>query len=550
MPVDNDLPTSDQVETRSRPPSLMRNYMSFVGISIVVASLACVILLFLMEIASHGDNPYLGILTYIIFPSILIFGLGIVGLGMLLERRRRRRHTPDEIAAYPKLDLNDPHMRRRFLVFLVLTFFFIAVSAFGSYRAFEYTESVAFCGQTCHTVMKPEFTAYLAGSHARVRCVDCHVGEGADWYVRSKLSGAYQLYSVTFNKYSRPIQTPVHNLRPAPETCEQCHWPEKFFGAQMKVFNRFGNDEKNTLRQTRMLINVGGGSDRTGKVEGIHWHMNIANEISYFSTDEKRQNIPWVRMVDREGNVTEYTDRRVRVSDQQIAASSPRTMDCVDCHNRPAHVYLAPDVAVDQALAAGKMDLSLPYLRRHAVDLLSGNYDTTEQALVAIDSGFHEYYRSNYASIYPEKQEAIKAAVTEVQTIYQTYMFPEMKTDWRTHPNNVGHLNSSGCFRCHDGEHFSKSGKMISNDCNVCHTTIYDSEAPPSSNMRTGSYVHPVDLGALSSRQCSTCHASDRPFKHPVDLGDISKFQCAECHKPKAEFNGFARSRPPRFSRS
>jgi hypothetical protein len=549
MPVDNDLPSSKDPESKSRPPSLMRNYISFVGISIVVASVACVTLLFLMEIASHGDNPYLGILTYIIFPSILLFGLGIVGTGMLLERRRRRRYTPEEVSAYPKLDLNDPHMRRRFLVFLVLTFFFIAVSAFGSYRAFEYTESVAFCGQTCHTVMKPEFTAYLAGSHARVRCVDCHVGEGADWYVRSKLSGAYQLYSVTFNKYSRPIQTPVHNLRPAPETCEQCHWPEKFFGAQMKVFNRFGNDEKNTLRQTRMLINVGGGSDRTGKVEGIHWHMNIANEISYFATDEKRQNIPWVRMVDRSGNVTEFTDRRVQVTDQLKAATPPRKMDCVDCHNRPAHVYLAPDVAMDQALAAGIMDVSLPFLRRQAVELLSGNYETTEQALAAIDTNLHEFYRANYGPIYLEKQEAIKQAVTQVQEIYQTYMFPEMKTDWRTHPNNVGHMNSSGCFRCHDGEHFSKSGKMISNDCNVCHTTIYDSEAPPASNMRTGAYVHPVDLGSLSDRQCSTCHSPDRPFKHPVDLGDISRFQCAECHKRKPEFNGFARSRPPGFGR-
>jgi len=318
----------------------------------------------------------------------------------------------------------------------------------------------------------------------------------------------------------------------------------------MKVFNRFGNDEKNTLRQTRMLINVGGGSARTGQVQGIHWHMNIANEISYFATDEKRQNIPWVRMVDRDGNVTEYTDRRVQVSDQQIATASPRKMDCVDCHNRPAHVYLAPDVAVDQALAAGKMDLSLPYLRRHAVDVLSGSYETTEQALAAIDSSFHEYYRSNYASIYLEKQDAIKAAITEVQAIYQTYMFPEMRTDWRTHPNNVGHMNSSGCFRCHDGEHFSKAGKMISNDCTVCHTTIYDSEAPPASNMKTGAYVHPVDLGALSGRQCSTCHSPDRPFKHPVDLGDISKFQCAECHKRKPESNGFARSRPVGFSRS
>lgn len=515
---------------QTRPPSLLRNYISFVGTAIVVASLASVSLLFFMEITSSNENPYVGILTYIIFPSILIFGLGVVTLGALIERRRRRRSTPDEVLAYPKLDLNDAHVRRRFLAFLVLTFFFISASAFGSYRAFEFTESVQFCGETCHSVMKPEFNAYLAGAHARVRCVDCHVGSGADWYVKSKLSGAYQLYSVTFNKYSRPIGTPVHNLRPAPETCEQCHWPEKFFGAQMKVFNRYGNDEKNTLRQTRMLLNVGGGSPSSGQVTGIHWHMNIANEVSYVATDERRQDIPWVRVKDRNGNVTEYSDRRRPLSDDAIATASQRKMDCVDCHNRPAHVYLPPDVAIDQSLTAGKLDASLPFLKRQAVELLSADYQTTDEALAAIDAGLNNFYRSNHADIYSQKRDTVTAAVAELQGIFQTYIFPEMKTNWKTHPNNAGHLNSAGCFRCHDGEHFSKSGKMISNDCTICHTTVYDSAAPPQQNMKTGPFIHPVDLGSLASRKCDSCHKPDKPFVHPINLGDISMFQCSACH--------------------
>src|ERR1043165_1723149 len=292
-----------------KPPSLFRNYISFVGAAIVIASLVSTILLFLIEITSNGENPYIGILTYVIFPSILLFGLFVVVVGLILERRRRRKGAPEQIAAYPRLDLNDPRARHAFFVFLLVTFVFVSASAFGSYRAFEYTESVAFCGTTCHTVMKPEPTAYLADSHARVPCVGCHVGPGAGWYVRSKLSGAYQLYSVTFNKYSKPIGSPVHNLRPAQETCEQCHWPEKFFGAQLKVFNRYGYDEQNTLRQRRMLINVGGGSPQTGLVTGIHWHMNIANEITYISIDDRRQVIPWVRIRDRSGNVREYFDR-------------------------------------------------------------------------------------------------------------------------------------------------------------------------------------------------------------------------------------------------
>ena len=514
-------------------PSLFRNYISFVGAAIVLASLASVVLLFLIEITATTENPYVGILTYIIFPSILLVGLSIVVLGMILERRRRHRSAPDAILPYPKLDLNDPHSRRALLVFLVVAFFFVSASAFGSYRAFEYTESVAFCGQTCHSVMKPEFTAYLAGAHARVRCVDCHVGSGAGWYARSKISGAYQLYSVTFNKYSRPITTPVHNLRPAPETCEQCHWPEKFFGAQMKVFNHYAYDERNTPRHIRMLINVGGGSPRTGAVTGIHWHMNIANEVTYISTDSQRQVIPWVKIKDHQGNVTEYYDRTRPLAPEQIASAPKRKMDCVDCHNRPAHVYLPPDVAVDQSFAAGKLDTSLPYLKRQAIEALNKPYATEDEAVKTIASSLDGFYRANYGEIYQSKGEAVRGSVDEVQRIYKTYFFPEMKTNWETHPNNIGHFYSSGCFRCHDGEHVSNSGKVITNDCDVCHTVIYDSARAPAENARVGSFQHPVDLGALESRKCESCHKANQPFKHPVDLGDISTFQCVECHPRK-----------------
>ncbi len=519
-------------QTVPKPPTLLRNYVSLVGAAIVAASLASVTLLFLLEIGSSGENPYLGILTYIIFPSILMFGLLVVVVGGLRERRRRHRVSPSDIAAYPQLDLNDPHSRRAVFVFMLVTFLFISASAFGSYRAFEYTESVGFCGQTCH-VMKPERTSYLAGAHARVGCVGCHVGPGAGWYVRSKLSGAYQLYSVTFNKYSRPIKSPVHNLRPAQETCEQCHWPEKFFGAQMKVFNHYAYDEQNTRRQTRMLINVGGGSSTTGLVTGIHWHMNIANEINYISVDDQRQIIPWVRIKDHKGNVTEYHDRNRPPSAEQIAQANKRRMDCVDCHNRPAHVYLPPDVALDQAFVAGRLDPSLPYLKRQAVEVLSRQYASTPEAVSAIDKGLNDFYRTNYGDVYSQKQALIKGAVTEVQRIFETYFFPEMKTDWQTHPNNIGHLHFSGCFRCHDGEHVSNTGKIITNDCNVCHSVIYDS-INPAASVKTGPFQHPVDLGGLADEhKCDYCHKANKPFQHPVNLGDISMFQCVQCHPKK-----------------
>ena len=520
---------SEAEQTNQKPPSLFRNYISFVGAAIASASLVSVVLLFLVEITSKQENPYIGILTYIVFPAVLFFGVVIIFLGRFMERRRRHKASPTEIAAYPRLDLNDARARRAFFVFLVVTFVFVCASAFGSYKAYEFSESDAFCGEACHSVMKPEYVAYKAGAHARVGCVHCHVGPGAGWYVRSKLSGAYQLYSVSFNKYPRPITTPVHNLRPAPETCEQCHWPEKFFGAQLKTFNHYAYDEKNSHRQTRMLLNVGGGSPSTGQVAGIHWHMNIANTIDYISTDSQRQAIPWVRIKDRHGNVVEYHDRLRPLTQQQIDSAPRRRMDCVDCHNRPAHVYLPPDAALDQSFAAGRLDPSLPFLKREAAAALNKSYATEDEAVRTIAASLQGFYQTNYSQIYSQRNDAVKNAIGETQRIFKTYFFPEMKTNWATHPNNIGHFYSSGCFRCHDGEHVSDSGKVIRNDCDICHTVIYDSENPAAS-VKIAGFKHPVDLGALSDRKCETCHKANEPFKHPVNLGDISMFQCVECH--------------------
>jgi muramidase (phage lysozyme) len=515
-------------------PGLSRNYVSFIGMAITVASATCIIFLFIFSLTGKESNPYLGIFTYILFPSIMMGGLAVIILGMLLERRRRRKLAPGEAPRYPSFDFNDPRRRRNAVGLLAATFVFLCASAVGSYHAFEYTESVQFCGQVCHTVMKPEFTAYKASPHSRVACVECHVGPGADWYVKSKISGAYQLYSVTFNKYPRPIKTPVHDLRPAQQTCEQCHWPEKFFGGQLKVFNRYGYDEKNTVRQTRLLINTGGGSPVTGQVAGIHWHMNIANEVTYINTDEQRQVIPWVRMRNRNtGEETVYTLKDAPLSAQRVAETPKRTMDCVDCHNRPSHIYVQPDRAVNDAFTAGRLDPSMPYLKRQAVEVLSANYETTDEAVAAIGKNLEAFYRQNYPDVYSQKTEAVRGAVAEVQRIYQTYFFPEMKTDWRTHPNNVGHYYSQGCFRCHDGQHASDTGRLIRNDCNICHTTLDQTDNGRPVAITNGEYKHPVELGGLANMSCTACHKYNRAFRRPVNLGDLSQFKCADCHSGK-----------------
>ena len=525
-------PGGEEKESPKKVPGLFRNYISFIGAAIVIASLASIVLLFLIETTGASNNPYLGIFTYILFPAFLAFGLLVILFGMLRERRRRRKLSPSEIAAYPKLDLNNPRSRRNFFAFLGLSFVFIFMTVFGSYRAYEYTESVAFCGQACH-VMKPEYTAFQASPHARLRCVDCHVGPGPGGYVRSKFAGVRQLYGVVFNKYSKPIPTPVHNMPAANETCAHCHWPEKFYGQQLKVLNHYAYDEQNTFRQTRLLINVGGGSPMTGQVSGIHWHMNIANEVTYIATDEQRQTIPWVQVKGRQGNVTEYMSRRSAITPEQVAQLPRRRMDCIDCHNRPAHIYQPPDVAVDRAFAAGRLDASLPYLKRQAIEALNKPYNSTDEAVNSIANSMDGFYRTNYQDVYSQRGNSIRGAIAEVQRIYQTYFFPEMKTDWRTHPNNIGHLYSSGCFRCLDGEHVSSTGKVIRNDCNICHTVLAQDEVATTPEVQGKPFVHPVNLGDLAELNCAVCHQPNKPFVHPVNLGDISQFQCADCHTGK-----------------
>jgi nitrate/TMAO reductase-like tetraheme cytochrome c subunit len=485
----------------------LRNPLSLIGLALAIIALGNIVFLFFIDMTSEHPSPYVGILAYVVAPGFLIVGLALVVSAVLLERRRRRLQLPGERARYLRIDFNDPSQRGAFAFFLSFIVVFIGLSVVGSYQAYEFTDSVQFCGQLCHSVMHPEFTAYQLSPHARVACVECHVGAGATWYVKSKFSGARQLLAVTFNTYPRPIPTPVHNLRPAQDTCEQCHWPKKFYGAQLKVFTHYASDENNTPRQIRMLIKTGGGDPATGGAEGIHWHMNISNEIKYVAADEKRQVIPYIHVKDAQGRVTEYFAKDSTMSKDQIAKATRRRMDCVDCHNRPTHIYVPPDLAVDQSLLARHLDASLPYLKQQAVAVLTATYQTTGAATEGIAKGMREFYESKYPNVAKTKQLEIRNAIDELQRIYRSTTFPEMKLDWRTHSNNIGHYYFNGCFRCHDGQHVSPEGKVVRKDCDICHSLLDQREGAISMDSLPGSpFQHPVDLGDLSAVNCSDCH--------------------------------------------
>ena len=287
-----------------------------------------------------------------ILPGVFLFGLALIPFGAWIERRRRARGRAPSEVHWPRIDLNDPAQRTTAVIVFVVTMANVVIVSLAAYRGVEYMDSPQFCGQVCHTVMKPEFTAYQDGPHSRVTCVQCHIGPGASWFAKSKISGARQVLAVSFHTYARPIPSPVQNLRPARDTCEQCHWPEKFHGDKVRRIYEFAADEKNTESVTVMQVHVGGGSERLGIAQGIHWHMNVANEVEYIATDDKRQVIPWVRVKDRFGNVREFSAEGV--TPEQLAKGERRRMDCMDCHNRPSHPMAAtPERAVDELIARG-----------------------------------------------------------------------------------------------------------------------------------------------------------------------------------------------------
>jgi nitrate/TMAO reductase-like tetraheme cytochrome c subunit len=500
--MDTEKTPPPAVEPWHRSRMLLRNPVSLAGVALGIVSLANIFIFFLIDQIATKASPYIGILAYIVSPGFLILGLLLMLAGVLLERRKHAAPT----AFYPRIDLNDRTQRSAVISFITFLLVFVIVSAAGSYKAYEFTESTSFCGQLCHTVMIPEYTAYQLSPHARVACAECHVGTGATWFVKSKLSGSRQVFATVFNTFPRPIPSPVRNLRPAQETCEQCHWPKKFYGGQLKVFSHYASDEKNTLRQIRMLIKTGGGDPVTGAPEGIHWHMNISNKIDYVAADDKRQSIPYIHVEDLQGRVTEYYAKDSTLSKDQIAKAPRHHMDCVDCHNRPTHIYVPPDQSVDQALLARRIDTSLPFIKQEAVTVLSATYKTNDEALRAIASGLQGFYETKYPDVAKTKQLEIRNAVAEIQQIYGRTTFPDMKLNWQTHPNNLGHYYYPGCFRCHDGQHVSADGRAISKDCNQCHSVMSETEG--------------TTIGA----------APATTFQHPVDIGDLSQVNCADCH--------------------
>jgi hypothetical protein len=443
---------------------MRRHPLSILGAALVTFSAALFIFVFLLDLFGLHTNPYLGIVFFLVLPAFFVLGLLLIPAGVLLDRRRKARGLGPR--RLPRLDLNDPHHRRGVLAVGVLTLVNVLIVSLAAYRGVEFMDSPQFCGQVCHTVMEPEFTAYQVWPHARVPCVDCHVGPGPQGFARAKLNGTRQLVSLARGTYPRPVPSPVHNLRPARETCERCHWPEKLHGDKIRLVKEYASDEANTESVTRLLVHVGGGSERLGVATGIHWHMNVGNDVEYVAADAERQVIPYVRLTDRAGNVREY--RAPGVAAGQVPAGESRRMDCVDCHNRPSHTFFAtPERAVDAAIARGEIPRTLPFVRREALEALKQQQGGSPGSPADIARRLGAFYAATpvLAARRAEVDQAIRAA----QQLYASNVFPKMRVTWGTHTSNLGHTDAPGCFRCHDDQHKTADGKVIKQDCDLCH---------------------------------------------------------------------------------
>ena len=487
-------------------PHLAYNPISAAGAALALVVALTFLVLLGLSLYTAQASPYFGIFMYMVLPPVLVVGLLLIPLGMWRARRRFRK-TGKLPSEWPRIDLNDPRHRTAAVIFVVGTLALTFIGAMSSYGAYHYSESVEFCGKTCHAVMEPEYVTYQNSPHARVACTACHVGPGADWYVKSKLSGAYQVYAVARGIYPRPIDTPIESLRPAQETCEQCHWPEKTYGAQQKVLTHYKYDEANTAWPINLLIKTGGGEPRSGQA-GIHWHMNIGVEVRYVARDEERQEIPWIEVRDRRtGRVTVYQDTENPLTEEELAAAAPRRMDCMDCHNRPSHIYRSPERAIDEALYRREIDPGLPGIKALAVEAMTEEYPSTVEAHRQIASRITDHYRRERPDVIAGHTPVVEAAIGAVQRAYSRNIFPHMKARWSAYPDNLGHFISPGCMRCHDGKHATPEGVAVTADCNACHLIL--AQGPES----------------------ETLVAAGLPFEHPEDIGGVElEMGCYECH--------------------
>lgn len=495
-------------------PKHYYSWPTFIGGTVAALSLFLILILLLIStVFGIGDN-YAGLFTFIILPTIMVSGLILMFVGNFLRIKKKKFEQDSDNIKFPIVNFNDPKQRSIFFITLSGLAVFTVISAMGSYQAFHYTESDQFCGLLCHKVMEPEYVAHAGSAHERVGCVECHVGAGAGWYIKSKMSGLYQVYSVIAKAYPQPIPTPLENLRPARETCEKCHWPEKFYDRKYMSHKHYIADEQNSEWDITMVMKTGPSFRGMGLENGIHWHINKDVKIEYASTSFKRDTIVYVKYTNlKTGKVKVYQDEKNPVDEAQVANLEFRTMDCLDCHNRPSHNYKSPQHFFDDAFTAGEIPNDLPDIKIAAMDILKNEFPDKDSAFRAIEQGIMGYYEMMYPELLetPTDKAKIDQAIAAIKDSFSKNVFPFMKVRSNHYPNYLGHIENNGCYRCHNDSFKNEEKEVISRDCNLCHD-IKSQGTPDSLRYANDKefleFEHPVDIkGKWKTKLCAECHA-------------------------------------------
>jgi nitrate/TMAO reductase-like tetraheme cytochrome c subunit len=442
----------------------LRHPVTLAGVVIATVSAVAFLTLVAGDMLGMFTNPYAGLVIFVAVPALFAFGLVLIPLGVWLHRRRLRRN-PSASVDWPVVDLRVRRVRVIVIVATALTIVNATLILLAAQGSLHYMETPEFCGLTCHTPMHPQYTAWQNTTHSNVDCVQCHIGEGAKALVHYKLAGVRMLVHVLRGNYPRPVPASTAVLRPALETCGTCHSSTLGHGDRTRTVREYAEDETNTETATTLTLHVGGPGQPTASGRAIHWHADPNLRIEYITTDADRQTIPFVRTINAKGETTEYVVEGT--TPETLAAGTTRTMDCIDCHNGAAHrISPSAEQAVNRAMAAGQISPALPFVRREAVRLLKSEYRDEPAARAAIESGFRAVYAASKAGV---DQALVSQAIAATQHLYRTNVFPAMKVTWGVYRDNIGHTTSDGCFRCHDGNHVTPTGKAISANCAYCH---------------------------------------------------------------------------------
>ncbi|MBK1880086.1 NapC/NirT family cytochrome c [Pelagicoccus mobilis] len=481
------------------PLTYFRNWLSLVGLTVMIGSLFAFLLLFAFDLTTSGSNPYVGLLTYIVAPLFLSFG-SILAIGGWFWDRARRKDSASTL----HFDLSRLRDRRIFFVFVGGAITFMFATSIGSYQTYTYSNSNHFCGTLCHSVMEPQFVAYPNSGHAKLKCIDCHIGEGTSGTIKAKWHGLYKVYSLLLDKYPTPLAAAPNYLPTTEESCLKCHENGPDLKDVARTYHHYLSDDDNTPFSVSLRLKLGPDETTAAKTSGIHWHAKPENRVEFTETKENPNVIPWIRYKSPDGLTTEYhftPDEETEDLPDLTEVGPTHTMDCLDCHSRPAHDFAKPNDIVEAFLRSNSETApALPELKYIIAKAVDQEFESQSQVMESIAKELEKEYS--------EQEIKTQKTITHFKEVFGRSVFPEMKADWRTFPNHIGHKDTLGCFRCHDDKHSTADGSktLSAKNCNTCHDVI--SQGVPG--------------------QMEFANSPDTEFEHPD--GSYLGFTCAECH--------------------